>query len=344
MMIHIFERIALVTAGGLVSGLVAIAVMNPPEKTTTAPKADLNMLTQAHASGGSSEGTQKAQRFLPIKARGSEVLAGINVRSLETHSPVSENSAENLDKSFSAMGYDLDQVRRGDTEVPRVFLASMPEDLDQVRQVPRKKALFFKALLPLVLQMNAEITNDRRRLWELQSQLKKGIKPSAANRLWLIVMAERYKVKRGNISELIKRVDIIPVSLALAQAAEESGWGTSRFAREGNAMFGQWTTTGKGLVPEKRDDGKTHKVQAFESLLHSARSYARNLNTHRAYRELRTLRQELRRQGEQIQGMRLAEKLTAYSERGEEYVAALRALIVVNKLRYFDDARLNTDA
>ena len=158
-------------------------------------------------------------------------------------------------------------------------------------------------------------------------------------------MAERYKVKRGSVNELIKRVDIIPVSLALAQAAEESGWGTSRFTREGNAMFGQWTTAkGEGLVPLDRDENKTHKVRAFKSLFHSARAYALNLNTHRAYQSLRSMRLRLRKKGAPISGHILAESLLSYSERGEDYVKALRALMTINKLKYFDEAVLNIDA
>ena len=346
-MIRTFERIALVTAGGLVSGLIAIAILNPPEKTTAAPRAVLNMPASAPVNTAAlSKGNQQGKRFLPIKARGSEVLlAGVNVPSLKDHSTAPENSADHLDKTFAEMGYDLDLVRQGNAQVPRVFLASMPDDLGQVRQVQRKKALFFKTVLPLVLQVNTEIREERRRLRDLQSQLNKGLKLKAADRLWMIVMAERYKVKRGNIAELIKRIDIIPVSLALAQAAEESGWGTSRFAREGNAMFGQWTTeAGEGLVPESRDVGKSHKVKVFKSLLHSVRAYARNLNTHRAYQSLRAMRHELRLKGQQIRGQRLADTLTGYSERGEDYVKTLRAIIAVNKLKHLDEARLNTGA
>lgn len=346
-MIRLFERIALFTAGGLVSGLVASAVLFPPEKTTARPKAVLASLDRVKEVNPQAwvKAVLPTQRFLPIKARGSEtLLAGVNVRALGDHKPAPLNSAENLDRTFTEMGYDLESVRSGDQQVPRVFLASMPYDLADLREVNHKKALFFKTVLPLILQVNDEISADRKRLWGLQVDLKKGQKLAAADRLWLMVMAERYKTKRGDIAEMIKRTDIIPVSLALAQAAEESGWGTSRFAREGNAMFGQWTTKdGDGIVPENRDAGKSHKVKAFKSLLHSARAYARNLNTHRAYRKMRTLRQQLRKKGAPIKGQVLVETLTSYSERGEAYVKGLRAIISVNKLKRLDQAELDTD-
>lgn len=347
-MIRMFERVALITVGGLVSGLVAAAIMNPPEKTTSRTNAVLT-LPKAVKTAETTETLSvdlPRQRFLPIKARGSEtLLAGLNVRKPNAHKPAPVNSAENLDRTFSEMGYDLEQVRNGGQQVPRVFLASMPYDLAKLREVSRKKALFFKTVLPIVLQVNEEILRERRRLWSLQARIKKGEKLGPADRLWLIVMAERYKTKRGDMAELIKRADIIPVSLALAQAAEESGWGTSRFAREGNAMFGQWTTKdAEGLVPKKREPGKTHKVRTFKSLLDSARAYARNLNTHRAYRQLRSLRQQMRRDGKPIRGQRLVDTLTSYSERGEAYVKGLRAIITVNKLKYLDEAELSGDA
>ncbi len=343
-MIRMYERIALITAGGLVSGLIAAAVLFPPDKTTARP----NGVFEATAVAPAPHPKRKlqAQRFLPIKARGSEtLLAGVNVRALNNHRPVRVNSAENLDKTFTALGYDLDSVRSGHRQVPRLFLASMPSDLGDLQEVSHKKTLFFKTVLPLILQVNQEILADRSRLWDLQTRRKKGEKLGPVDRLWLIVMAERYKLKSGDISGMLVRADIIPVSLALAQAAEESGWGTSRFVREGNAMFGQWTTAkDEGLVPEKRDAGKSHKVKAFNSLLDSARAYARNLNTHRAYRKLRTMRHRLRQKGEAISGTQLVETLTRYSERGKAYVKGLRAIIAVNKLKHLDGAKLNTDA
>ena len=345
-MIKKFEGIALITACSLVSGLVAVAVLYHPDTATSTPRAVFTLSKSHKTILDVPKRETKGPRFLPIKARGAEdLLANAYVRGSDGHKLETGDSADTLDKTFTDMGYDLDQIRSGAQRVPRVFLASMPQDIGNISEVPRKKALFFKTVLPLILKVNAEIHEDRRRLWDLKSRLAKSDALLAVDRLWLIVMFERYRVERGKLSELLKRVDIIPVSLALAQAAEESGWGTSRFTREGNAMFGQWTTAkDKGLVPKNRDKGKTHKVKAFKSLLHSARAYVWNLNTHKAYRGLRTLRQQLRKKGVPIRGMVLVESLIRYSERGEEYVKGIRSLITKNKLKYFDEALLSAEA
>ena len=246
-----------------------------------------------------------------------------------------------LTKTFQRLDYDLDSVRAGKAEVPRLFLASLPGDLKEIRETRVRKSLFFQTVLPLVLQANEEILRDRRRLWKIHYQQSLGQKPGPADRLWLKVMAERYGVKKGGIEALLKRVDVIPPSLALAQAAEESGWGTSRFVREGNAVFGQWTFLDAGnLIPAKRDNGKLHKIKAFPSLLESVRAYARNLNTHAAYRQLRRVRHGLRVIGAPLEGLLLAENLKSYSQRGGEYVETIKVLIKTNNLHRLDDARL----
>lgn len=345
-MIRIFESFALITAGSLVGGLVAVAILQPPDIITGTPRAVFMASKNHKIVPDASKIKTTTPRFLPIKVRGAEdLLAGIDVPVLGNYQPDPYDSADTLDKTFEEMGYDLDQIRFGAQRVPRVFLASMPADIGEISEVPRKKALFFKTVLPLVLKVNAEIRRDRRRIWYIKNRLEKSEVLPPIDRLWLIIMFERYRVERGKLSALLKRVDIIPVSLSLAQAAEESGWGTSRFTREGNAMFGQWTTAeGEGLVPKSRDEGKTHKVQAFKSLLHSARAYVWNLNTHKAYKNLRTLRQKLRKKGMPIRGMALVESLVRYSERGAEYVKGIRSLITINKLKYFDEALLSADA
>ena len=246
-----------------------------------------------------------------------------------------------LSKTFKQLGYDLDRVRSGETAVPRLFLASLPGDIRHIRETSARKALFFKTVLPLVLQVHEEILRDRRRLWNLHFQTSLGMKTGPADRLWLMVMAERYGFERVSIEALLKRVDIIPPSLALAQAAEESGWGTSRFVREGNAVFGQWTYSNTGsLVPSRRDVDKQHRVRTFNSLLDSVRAYAHNLNTHAAYRQMRKVRSNLRLKGAPLDGLVLVENLKSYSQRGQKYVEGIRALIKRNNLHRFDDARL----
>jgi len=337
-----FERGILFAAGGLVAGLVGLAVMEPPRSETGIPKA---VLEYPETDFETAAGPALPAGLVQVKAAGTaaeSLVGGVDVRALDRgHRAVTLHTAEALAKTFRRMCYDLDGVKTGGAQVPRLFLASLPTDLDKVREAKQRKAIFFKSVLPLVLQVNDEIRADRRRLWDLSARVKKGEHLPAVDRLWLIVMAERYKVKRGNLGELMRRVDVVPPSMALAQAAEESGWGTSRFSREGNAIFGEWTfSSAEGLVPRKREAGKIHRVRAFKSLLHSVRAYARNLNTHRAYRGFRKMRQEMRRGGQDLRGAKLIETLTSYSERGGDYVKTLRSIMVVNKLSRLDGARL----
>lgn len=243
---------------------------------------------------------------------------------------------------IDGLDYDLDAVLSGNSDVPRVHLASLPQNLSAIRHVDRKKEMFFKVVLPLVLQVNEQITNDRQRLWQLKTARKLGSDLKATEKLWLAVMAARYKTRRGDIDALLHRHDIVPPSLAIAQAANESAWGTSRFVREGNAMFGQWTfsDTKKGIVPTGRGLGETHKVEAFSSLTESVSAYVTNLNRHRAYREFRTERAKMRAKGGPIDGYVLSAKLHRYSQRGAAYVSELQSIIESNRLRSLDNARL----
>lgn len=256
-------------------------------------------------------------------------------------SPAPAPSVHAVARRFSEMGYDLDRVREGEAHVPTLFLSSLPHDLASISETDTRKRLFFQSVLPLILQVNREILVDRKRLWELRTEKQlKGSLP-AEDRLWLAALAERYDVKRGDLDSLVARVDVVPPSLAMAQAAEESGWGTSRFARQGNAIFGQWTLSAEhGLTPRQRDDDKNHYVRRFSRLIDSVRAYALNLNTHPAYRKFRRARATLRHAGGVLKGTSLAKYLTAYSERGEKYVRAIRNMIRVNRLERLDRARL----
>ena len=338
-----FERGILILAGGLVVGLLTLAVMYPPSSEITLPDAQLKAPTHSKTEDMDN---LAAPSIVLIEAAGTSAESLSDALDIQTLDPSFNAStlhtAEALSNTFKRIGYDLDGIKAGGMAVPRLFLASLPLDMSAIRQATERKTIFFKTVLPLILQVNDEIRADRMRLLDLHTRARDGKHLPAVDRLWLIVLAERYKVERGNLKGLLKRVDIMPTSMALAQAAEESGWGTSRFSREGNAIFGEWTFSGsEGLVPLQREAGKTHKVRAFRSLLDSVRSYARNLNTHRAYRELRTLREQMRRDGTPIRGRRLIETLTSYSERGVDYVKDLRAIMSVNKLDGLDAAKLS---
>lgn len=251
-------------------------------------------------------------------------------------------SSEKVAEIFERIGYRLDGVREKG-EVPRVFLASLPDDLKMIRHVSTRKLMFIKTALPLILHVNELILSDRSRIEGLWSKSRKGVVPSATESAWLDDKAAEYKLKKFSFRALLARVDVIPPSLALAQSAEESGWGTSRFANEGNALFGQriWSGSGQGgMVPKQRGDGETFRVKAFDHLIDGVKSYVRNLNTHRAYRAFRATRAGLRKKGEMLSGSELAGSLTAYSERGGAYVKTLRSIIRINGLEVFDRARL----
>ncbi|HER26209.1 MAG TPA: hypothetical protein ENI69_03780 [Rhodospirillales bacterium] len=347
-----FEPIALSLMGAFTAALMVTAGFNPPSGETVSPRPAQSPMALQRAEplplpdGRSPRNDKITENQDPAPITG--VAFDMPEFTVASGAAAIGGSARALSSAFVAMGYHFDKVITGEKAVPRLFLVSLPEDIAKVPENKKRKALFFRSVLPLVLQVNEEILADRKRLWKMRFRVRIGNKPGAADRLWLDVMTDRYKIKRQNriadIDNLIARVDVIPPSLALAQAAEESGWGTSRYVREGNAIFGQWTFSAESsLVPKDRDAGKKHRVKAFATLTDSVRAYARNLNTHRAYRDFRKTRAAIRRQGAPLDGRLLAGRLTSYSERGAAYVASLRGLIDSNKLRRLDKARLDND-
>jgi Bax protein len=243
-------------------------------------------------------------------------------------------SAAELDQIFSQLGYTW-PPQAGD-KIPALELTTLPPDLAQVQDVELKKSLFFRGLLPIVLAENQKVIELRSYISIL---LKKGVMQlSDADRRWLKAIALQHKIK-GSISDvsfqrkLLRRVDVVPPALVLAQAANESAWGTSRFARKGNNLFGQWTyRQSEGLVPLARPDGKTYAVRAFGSIDASVRAYIQNINSNAAYTELRQLRQQMRDKGEVLDGHVLATGLMAYSGRGEDYIVELQAMMRSNNL------------
>jgi Bax protein len=208
----------------------------------------------------------------------------------------------------------------------------------EIEHVPERKREFFDYLTPLVQQENQRILAERKRLLSIRRAWETGRSFTGADRAFVRRLAREYQLEtnrsyRGTLDELLDRVDAIPHSLVLAQAAKESGWGSSRFARQANNLFGQWCfERGCGLVPRKRPAGATHEVRKFPTVGASVRSYVRNLNTHPSYQQLRDLRAAQRAQGEVLSGVRLAEGLEQYSARGRAYVDDVRALIVQNDL------------
>ena len=197
-----------------------------------------------------------------------------------------------------------------------------------IENTKKRKEFFIQIVLPLVLKENNNIKLDRKRLFTIINKSNN----TKLEKKWLEKKYKQYGISSKDLSVLKIRMDEIPVSLALAQAAKETGWGTSRFAQEGNALFGQWTWSGEGLKPKDSDKDQGHKVMKFNVLQASVRAYQRNLNTHSSYKDFRKARAKLRDQGKDLDSLILAEYLDAYAETGEKYVQVLRKIISQNNL------------
>lgn len=257
---------------------------------------------------------------------------------------ISPDSREDLEDVFALNNYDLDTLEQG---VPKIIIHNLPEDLKEVAAVNEKKRLFFLTLLPMVLMANEEIQAERDTLMALFASFDQGKLPTADQIERLASIQRRYKIKGDPLidktarDKLLARVDILPPSLVLAQAANESGWGTSRFARVANNIFGEWTfTPGTGIVPEDRPEGESYEVRKFSSIYDSLKSYMRNLNANGAYALLREMRAEMRQQDQPLRGTELAKGLLAYSTRREAYVAEIAEMIRYNQLNKFSQANL----
>jgi Bax protein len=252
----------------------------------------------------------------------------------EHDNAVSLNS-ETAMNLFNDLGYDLKNVRAGQKVKP-IYLTKLPKDLKTLGDTKKKRELFIKIVLPLILNVNEKITEDRKKLFKI---LAKNFN-TVGEKVWLKRRFKEYKIKDQDLTKLKMRMDIIPVSIALAQAANESGWGTSRFALEGNALFGQWTWSKKGISPKKKDPNKNHKVLQFQILKASVRAYKNNLNTHNAYQEFREARAQLRQENKQITGLDLIKYLKNYAAIGDKYVSIIEGIIEKNSLTDFDQANL----
>ena len=249
-----------------------------------------------------------------------------------------------LERQFKKAEYNLVDIISQSKPVPRIFMRKLPSDLKEIRDLKKRKQLFIMMILPLILLENEKIQIDRARLWKIITKKRMGEHIKAIDRLWLAVLADRFKTDQTDYNSLLNRVDCIPPALALAQAAAESGWGTSRFAQQGNAIFGQWTTQyDDGLIPRRRDKGKTHRVKVFESLSVSIGSYIRNLNTHPAYRRLRHARAIQRAKGKLLIAIKLVDTLENYSEEGSKYIKNIHSIMLNNDLQKFDEVKIENN-
>ena len=269
----------------------------------------------------------------------SVLLSGCSANKTVSVSPVKD-----LIMQYDSVNYNVEAWQAGNYETPRYTFSSIGKNWKKETSnipVQDKKSVFFRLMLPLILMSNEEIIAER----EI-------VKSGDLSDSDIIDLALKYKVIKESVesltkeqkSELLHRVDIIPPSLALAQASEESGWGTSRFALEGNAFFGQWDFTGKGMKPKsQRKELGNYGVASFDSPLESVEGYMLNINTGSAYKSLRNKRVHLRKNKSTVTGIKLTTTLIKYSERGQAYIDALQSIIRHNKLEGFDKAFLSSD-
>ena len=244
-------------------------------------------------------------------------------------------SAATIEQLFKDTNYNLKDVRKTKLVKP-VSLSLLPAEIKEIENIKKRKELFIQIILPLIIKENNSIKLDRKRLFSILNKNKN----TTEEKKWLEKKFKQYGIINKDLSTLKIRMDEVPVSMAIAQAAKETGWGTSRFALEGNALFGQWTWSGEGIKPAGAADDTTHKVMKFKVLQASVKAYQRNLNTHSSYREFRSVRAQSRDEGKVLDSLILSEFIGSYAETGKKYIKILQQIIRQNQLTDFDDAKL----
>jgi len=244
-------------------------------------------------------------------------------------------SANVIEQIFKDTNYNIKDVRKNKFVKP-VSLSLLPNEMKKIESSQKRKNLFIQIILPLILAESNQIKADRKKLFSILNKSNN----SKAESKWLKKKFKQYGVKNNDLPVLKIRMDEIPTSLAIAQAAKESGWGTSRFALEGNALFGQWTYSDNGIKPLNTNGDEKHKVMKFKILKASIRAYYRNLNTHSSYKIFRKIRAESRDNEEKLDSLILVNYLDKYAATGKEYVKVLKQIINQNSLKDFDDVKL----
>ncbi|MGB1360548.1 MAG: glucosaminidase domain-containing protein [Alphaproteobacteria bacterium] len=248
------------------------------------------------------------------------------------------NTVMDIKKSFTEYNYDLKN-----NVVPRIQPNHMPKDLNTITDVKYKKEMFIKLMLPMAIDINNNIISKQKMLSEIEGNFNDNENLNAKDLKNLRYLGVKFGVKiktkdiGGTIKKLKIKVQPIPVSLILAQAIVESGWGTSRFAILGNALFGQWTYNSKSdLIPINRDDGKTHSIKSFTSPYQSMKAYTSNINRNGAYKKLRAIRNNISSNNNKVTGTALADGLINYSQEREKYVKKIKTIIKSNNLNKYD--------
>ena len=254
----------------------------------------------------------------------------------EDNSNTSRLSASTIEQLFEDTKYNLKSVK--ETKLVNIgnSIDHLPNEMKKIESVKKRKNLFIQIVLPLIIEENTKIRLDRKKLFAILNKNNN----SKTDKEWLLKKFKQYGVNKNDLSTLKIRMDEIPVSLAIAQAAKETGWGTSRFALEGNALFGQWTYTDKGIKPAAAEAGTTHKVMMFNVLKSSVRAYVRNLNTHKSYRKMRYIRAIQRDNDGKLNSLELVDYLDKYAETGKDYTIILKKIIDQNSLTDFDDVKI----
>ena len=244
--------------------------------------------------------------------------------------------ASTLDQLFKDTKYSLKKVRKTKLVNPGNSIDLLPKEIKQIESTKKRKEFFIQIVLPLILEENYLIRLDRKRLFVILNKNNN----TESEKKWLKSKFKQYGVVNRDFTTLKIRMDEIPVSLAIAQAAKETGWGTSRFALEGNALFGQWTWSGEGIKPASADSDTKHKIMKFKILRASVRAYQRNLNTHSSYKEFREARAIQRDNDGKLNSLELVKYLNKYAETGKEYIVVLKKIIKQNSLTDFDAVKL----
>ena len=254
----------------------------------------------------------------------------------EDNSNTSRLSASTIEQLFEDTKYNLKSVK--ETKLVNIgnSIDHLPNEMKKIESVKKRKNLFIQIVLPLIIEENTKIRLDRKKLFAILNKNNN----SKTDKEWLLKKFKQYGVNKNDLSTLKIRMDEIPVSLAIAQAAKETGWGTSRFAQEGNALFGQWTWSGEGIKPAGADSDSKHKVAKFKVLKASVKAYQRNLNTHSGYKNFRKERAIQRDNQGKLNSLELVKHLDKYAETGVEYTKILKQIIQQNSLTDFDDVKI----
>tara|TARA_X000000368_G_scaffold389196_1_gene351302 strand:- start:213 stop:1349 length:1137 start_codon:yes stop_codon:yes gene_type:complete len=254
----------------------------------------------------------------------------------EENTNTSRLSASTIEQLFKDTNYNLKTVK--ETKLVNIGnnLDHLPLEMKSIENTKKRKKLFIQIVLPLIIEENTKIKLDRKKLFVILNKNRN----STSDIEWLKKKFKQYGVAKNDLSTLKIRMDEIPVSLAIAQAAKETGWGTSRFAQKGNALFGQWTWSGNGIKPAAADSDSKHKVASFKVLKASVKAYQRNINTHTSYKKFRQERAIQRDNDGKLNSLELVKYLDKYAETGIEYTKILSKIIKQNSLTDFDDVKI----